>query len=283
VSDDWNLEGKSILVTGASRGIGRAVAQSLAARGASLILVARDAAALASAEMKLAGGPHRSAVLDVRDEPSWRRALEEWPEDPVDGLVTAAGVLGPIGRLGTWSVSAFRDTIDVNVLGTLVPILVLLPRLARGEGSVVTFSGGGATSPLPRYDAYAASKAAVVRLTENLARDLAETGVRLNAIAPGFVATTMHEATLAAGPDAAGREYFDRTRRLTADGADPPTHAAELAAFLLSSASRGITGKLISAQWDPWRDSSFQDRLRADRDLATIRRVDDQFFAAKER
>src|SRR5579875_3008708 len=79
------------------------------------------------------------------------------------------------------------------------------------------------------------------------------------------------------------RAYFDRTRRLTADGADPPTHAAELAAFLLSSASRGITGKLISAQWDPWRDSSFQDRLRADRDLATIRRVDDQFFAAKER
>ena len=70
----------------------------------------------------------------------------------------------------------------------------------------MTFSGGGGTSPLPRYDAYAASKAAVVRLTENLAAD---GEIEINAVAPGFVATRMHDGTLQAGPKAAGQRYYD--------------------------------------------------------------------------
>ena len=88
-----------------------------------------------------------------------------------------------------------------------------LPRLRARGGRAVTFSGGGGTSPLPRYDAYAASKAAVIRLTENLA---AGGEIEVNAVAPGFVATRMHDETLRAGPEAAGQSYYQRTQRATA-------------------------------------------------------------------
>ena len=201
------------------------------------------------------------------------------PAGVLHGVVTAAAQLAPIGRLGSWDISTFRATVDVNLTGTLLAIAACLPALKATRGSVVTFSGGGATGPFPRYDAYAASKAAVVRLTENLAVDLAADGVRANAVAPGFITTEMHAETLAAGPERAGEDYFRRTRQAVQAGAgDPLALAVGLVAFLLSDASSGITGKLISAQWDPWSDPVFQRRLQTERDLATLRRIDDQHF-----
>jgi 3-oxoacyl-[acyl-carrier protein] reductase len=88
----------------------------------------------------------------------------------------------------------------------------------------------------------------------------------------------MHEATIAAGPDSAGAGYHARTLSEIHEGGTPPDLAAELVTFLLSDASRGISGRLISAPWDPWREPAFQERLKRERDLATVRRIDDQFF-----
>jgi 3-oxoacyl-[acyl-carrier protein] reductase len=276
------LAGRRVLVTGASRGIGRVVSSALAAQGACLALAARHREPLEQLAGELPGGPHDVVALDVTDDNAWARARKRIaPDGELHGVVTAAGVLAPVGPPGTWDVEGFRTTLDVNVTGTLLAVLVALDALRAAPGSVVTFSGGGATSPLPGYDAYAASKAAVVRLTENLAVELADSGVRVNSVAPGLVATAMHDATLTAGPEAVGAEYYERTRRALHDGeADPPELAAELVTFLLSEASAGITGKLLSARWDPWRDSGFQRRLRTDKALATLRRIDDQFFTA---
>jgi 3-oxoacyl-[acyl-carrier protein] reductase len=275
-----SFAGRRVLVTGASRGIGRAIAESLAARDASLVLVARDAALLAEVERALAGGPHAVLALDVSDEDAWHSARAgEILEGPLHGIVTAAGVLGPIGQPGSWSVADFRATLEVNVVGTLLAVLAGLEHLVAGA-AVVMFSGGGATAPLARYDAYAASKAAVVRLSENLAAELADRGLRVNAIAPGFVATTIHDDTLRAGPERAGADYHERTLRGLREGGDPLGRAVELTCYLLSEASAGITGRLLSAQWDPWGDAAFQERLRADPDLATLRRIDDQHFGS---
>lgn len=279
------LSGRSILVTGASRGIGAAVARQLAADGARLILVARDRRRLDAIASELPGGPHELAAFDVADESAWRAHASRFGEPGgLDGVVTAAGVLTPVGPVGTFSVEAFRRTLEVNVIGTLLAITASLEPLRNAKGSVVTFSGGGATGPFPRFDAYAASKAAVVRLSENLAAELAADGVRVNSVAPGFVVSKMHDETLAAGPELAGAEYFERTRRaVEAGGGDPPELAAELTAFLLSDASAGITGKLISARFDPWRDEAFRQRLRGEADLATLRRIDDQFFTTLDK
>jgi NAD(P)-dependent dehydrogenase (short-subunit alcohol dehydrogenase family) len=274
------LLGHRILVTGASRGIGRAVALGLARNGAEVVAVATNTAALEALLPELGSRAHAAVTMDVRDESGWRRAQDSIaPNGFLSGVVTAAATLTPIGPIGSWSIQDFRETLDVNVVGSLLAVEANLSLLKDSHGSVAMFSGGGATGPFPRYDAYAASKAAVVRLAENLAAELAADRVRVNAVAPGFVVTDMHQSTLAAGADQVGGEYFDRTARAVASGkGDSPELAASLVSFLMSDESRGISGKLLSARWDPWDDPTFRSRLENDADFATLRRIDDQFF-----
>jgi NAD(P)-dependent dehydrogenase (short-subunit alcohol dehydrogenase family) len=274
------LAGQRVLVTGASRGIGRAVSVRLAREGAEVVVASRDARALQAVLEEMEPRAHAAVALDVTDRSAWQDALEIIaPGGFLSGVVTAAASLTPIGPIGSWDVEEFRRTVDVNLVGTLLAVESSIPSLRSSRGSVVAFSGGGATGPFPRYDAYAASKVAVVRLAENLAAELRSQGVRVNCVAPGFVLTDMHQATLTAGAEQAGREYFDRTARaLASGGGDPPELAVGLVSFLLSRASEPITGKLISARWDRWQDESFQTRLAEEADFATLRRIDDQFF-----
>lgn len=273
------MSGRGVLVTGGSRGIGRAIAVALASRGWRVILVAREEQALARACRELPGDGHRAVALDVSDETAWERLLPTLED--LRGLVCAAAVLGPIGPIGSYAPADFRRTFEINVLGTLLAIRACLPGLRANAGAVVTFGGGGATAPLPRFDAYAAAKAAVVRLTENLAIELSGDGVRVNCVAPGFVATGMHENTIAAGPELAGTDYFERTRTALERGGDPIGDAAQLVCRLLEgSVDAAFTGKLISARWDPWRDPDFGRRLATEPNLATLRRVDDMSVTA---
>jgi NAD(P)-dependent dehydrogenase (short-subunit alcohol dehydrogenase family) len=242
------------------------------------VLVARSAERLEAAAAELPGSGHETIVLDVSDDAAWDEAMNVVDRGgPVDGLVAAAGVLGPIGDPLDWPVDEFRSTLEVNVTGTLLALRHAAPRLAASGGGAVTLSGGGATSPLPRYDAYAASKAAVVRLTENLAAS----GMRVNAVAPGFIATEIHEATLEAGPEAVGAEYFERTKAQLDEGGADLDAVCDLVRFLLSPEAASIRGKLIAAQWDAWREPDFRRRLAEEPDLATLRRIDDFSFARR--
>ncbi len=274
------MSGRRVLLTGGSKGIGRATAQALAGRGWRVTLIARDERELLSACEELPGDGHDTVALDVADEAAWGRLAVDLGD--VQGLVCAAARLEPVGPIDHYTAAEFRRTMDVNLLGTLLAITACLPGLRAHHGAIVTFSGGGATSPLPRFDAYAASKAAVVRLTENLAVELERDRVRVNCVAPGFVATDIHRSTLAAGPDLAGRAYFERTRAELERRSLPAEEAAELVCLLLDDPPVPFSGKLISAQWDPWRDPEFHSRLADDPELATIRRIDGTFFAATE-
>jgi NAD(P)-dependent dehydrogenase (short-subunit alcohol dehydrogenase family) len=267
------------LVTGGSKGIGRAVAGALADLGWQVVLAARHEDALLRAVGELPGQGHEALVLDVADEDRWRSVAPRLTT--VDGLVCAAGILDPVGPIGSYEIADFRRTIEVNLLGTLLAIQACLPALRASRGAIVTFSGGGATSALPRFDAYATSKAAVARLSENLASVLVEDRVRINCVSPGFVATDMHRATLAAGPALAGQQYFQRTRAELERGGVPVREAAALVCLLLGDdPDAWFTGKLLSAQWDAWREPDFRRRLSTDPDLATLRRIDDMMFTA---
>ena len=157
-------------------------------------MAGRDRSTLEDVAQHLAGGPHSVVELDVTVEDRWNAATEQVaPDGLLHGVVTAAGEIGPIGPVGSWTADAFRRTFDVNVLGTLLPIIAMLRLLRAAKGSIVTFSGGGATGPFPRsFDAYAASKVSVVRLTENLSQELSGDGIRVNAVAPGFLLTDIH-------------------------------------------------------------------------------------------
>ena len=257
-------------------GIGLAVSRALADRGGRVVVVARGTAALDDALGRLSGSGHERLALDVSDASAWPSAMAAVDAGgALDGVVTAAGVLGPIGSLDTVRPEEFTRTIAINLVGTALTLQQALPRLRASAGRAVTFSGGGGTGPLARFDAYAASKAGVVRLTENIAADGA---IEINSVAPGFVATRIHEGTLAAGPDVVGSAYYARTRDQIATGGFPASKVAELVVFLLGPGAAGITGRLISAQWDPWREAEFRDRLRSDPDLARLRRIDEQFY-----
>jgi len=272
------LAGRIVVVTGASRGIGREVSARLAKEGASVIAVARDAGLLRELTDELPGQGHRFAAMDVRDEVAWTKLAADL--DQIDGVVAAAGIYGPIGRIDAVDVSAVRDTFDVNVFGSLLAVRACLPQLMESGGSAVLFGGGGG-DPLPSYDAYLASKAAVVRLAENLAAELAEAGVRVNAIAPGFVVTDIHRSTLAAGPDAAGPDFYARTVKAIEMGGVPVAEAAGLVAFLISPESAPLTGRFVSAQWDQWRNSAWLARVTRP-DMLTMRRIDGSLYAPAE-
>jgi 3-oxoacyl-[acyl-carrier protein] reductase len=266
-----------VLVTGASRGIGRVTAMALAEQGRPVTVAARDATTLEHALADLDGDGHRVLAIDVADAAAWDAAAPEL--DDVTGVVCAAGTIGPIGDVAGIDPAAFEDALRVNVTGTYLTLRAVAPQLRAAGGAAVVLSGGGATGPFARFDAYAASKAAVVRLAENLAAS----GLRVNAIAPGFIVTSMQADVLDAGVEAVGEAYFARVRDAVADNAgDDPRRAAALAVFLLSDAAAAISGKLLSAPWDPWEDEAFRSRLRDEKDLATLRRIDDQFFTTKE-
>ncbi len=281
------LEAKQIIISGGSAGIGRAIARQCAAEGATVILVARAQNLLEEAleqARRISPKEHRAYSLDVGD---WEavRGFAEWVKREKlspNGLVNCAGIFGPIGKTTEVDMREFAAAVQINFLGTVYMCHALAPLLnGAGRKKIVNCSGGGGTFAFPNYSAYATSKVAIVRFTENLALELAEDRVDVNCIAPGFVVTRLHEQTLAAGVERAGA-FYQNTQKQMAAGGVPPEKSAELSVFLLAPESDGITGKYISAPWDPWREPAFQKRLKTDKDFAALRRVDDQFVFQKE-
>ena len=163
---------------------------------------------------------------------------------------------------------------SINLLGTVLCCGAILPILrARNYGKIVNLSGGGATAPMPRLSAYAASKAAVVRFTETLAVECADSRIDVNSVAPGALNTRMLEDIIAAGPDRVGDGYYHRAMQQKEDGGASLERAAELCVFLLSAESDGISGRLISAVWDPWELLPRHRRELSESDVYTLRRI----------
>ncbi len=200
----------------------------------------------------------------------------------VDILVHCAATQSPIGPAWDVDPEQWAHAVRVNLVGPFLAARAVLPTmLAKRSGTIVFLSGGGATSPRPRFSAYAASKAGLVRLTETLADELQPHGVRVNAIAPGTVHTRMTEEVLAAG-DRAGADEL-RTARRTATADHSSADAVDLAMFLASSASAPLTGRLVAARWDRWRelDEDGVDAIMGS-DAWTIRRVTDARWTRSE-
>lgn len=261
-------------------GIGFVCAEAVLEAGGAVTIAARGVDRLEEARRELAGrfGPGAvSAVAgDVGDPADAERLVEHATaagEDGLHGLIHAAAVIGPIGPALETDPGDWFDALRINLLGTLLVLRAAASRMRqKGGGRIVLFSGGGATSPFPNYTAYACSKVGVVRLAETLAIELAGEGIAVNAIAPGFVATRMHDATLKAG-ERAGDAYLERTRRGLEDGGVPPELAARAAVFLLSDRSAGITGRLLAAPWDDWDDWPEHRAEIEGSDLFTLRRI----------
>ncbi len=276
------LDGETALVTGAGRGIGAATAHAFSRAGANVVLLARTAAEVerVAAEIVARGGQALALCGDVSRRDDVERALEttlkRFPS--IDALANAAGIYGPIGSFAENDMDAWVRAIETNLLGTAFCLRAALPHmLARRKGAIVNFSGGGAVSPFPRFSAYATSKAAVVRLTETVAAEVKESGIRVNAIAPGAINTRLLDEVLEAG-ERAGKDFYAQALQQKSSGGTSPDKAAELAVFLASPGGAGITGRLISAVWDDWK--SLPERAQElDRSaMFTLRRIDGRQF-----
>jgi NAD(P)-dependent dehydrogenase (short-subunit alcohol dehydrogenase family) len=275
-----SLAGRSALITGASQGLGLAIARAFVEAGANVMLCARDATMLESAreELALAGDGVRvvAQAADVSRQADVEalaaRTLREFPDLQV--LVNNAGVYGPMGPIETIDWDAWVRAIEINVFGSILTCRALLPHFKqRRYGKIIQLSGGGATNPLPRVSAYAASKAAIVRFAETLALEVQEDGIEVNSIAPGALNTRMMRELLDAGPSLVGEAFFARMRKIAGDGGTPLERGAALAVFLASAQSDGITGKLLSAVWDSWEELPRHKDDLAHTDIYTLRRI----------
>lgn len=274
------LAGRNALITGGSQGLGKAITEQFLAEGANVILCARSEKELSATRDELAPKFPSQKVFtkscDVSNEAQVNDlvafALKELGS--IDALVLNAGVYGPMGPTESVDLNEWRRAIDINLFGVLLPCRAVIPHFKKaGRGKIVVLSGGGATNPLPNISSYAASKAAVVRLMETLAEELRPHHIDVNAIAPGALATRLVDEVLAAGPDKVGAAFFEKNKQWKEKGATPLELGAKLAVYLASAESNGITGKLISAQWDPWaRLAEHRDEL-AKSDIYCLRRI----------
>lgn len=274
------LTNKTALITGGSRGIGKAVANAFAKEGAGLVLVSIDAKELESAKNDLTkdGAKVETIACNVSDEQCAARAtkLAEDVFGGVDILVNAAGIYGPMGRVTDIEPAEWRKTLEINLTGTFLMARAVLPLMQKKRaGKIINFVGGG-EGPYPRFSAYVASKGGVARFTETAAAEAKEFGIDINAIAPGAVNTAFLDELLAAGPEKVGEETYQRSLQQKKEGGTPPEKAAALCLFLASEKSNGLSGKILSAVWDKYE--KFPEHLDEimESDALTYRRVKPQ-------
>jgi NAD(P)-dependent dehydrogenase (short-subunit alcohol dehydrogenase family) len=271
------FENKTALISGGSRGIGKALAMALARAGASVGLIGRAEGSLGQVAREIGdqGGKALPLVADVSQPEAIRYAVGQAQAamGGIDILINCAGIQAPMGPFVENDLALWEHAISVNLLGAVRLTHAVLPIMqGKGQGKIINFSGGGATAPRPYFSAYATSKAALVRFTETLAVEVKSDNIQVNAVAPGAVNTQMLDEIIAAG-ERVGEEYHQALERAQTGGT-PLELVCDLVLFLASEASGALTGKLIAAPYDPWRQWQGQGEMLNSTPLYTLRRLD---------
>src|SRR3989338_8880338 len=260
------MQGKVVLITGGSLGIGQCIAKTFAKEGARVFICSRTSADVnyitkaIQEENEFCEG----LSMDVTDSGQ----VKAWVEDiyqrlkRVDLLINCAGIYGPIGPMETLDPKEWKNTVEINLFGTVNCIRAVVPIMKKQRaGKIINFSGVGV-------------------ITEVLARELKDFNIQVNAIAPGAVNTRFLDRVLEAGSNP-GKEFYERSLRQKEEGGTPPELAAKLALFLASEDSNFITGKIISAKWDPFHQAKeFREELEKG-GLWNLRRIDRMKFYEK--
>ncbi len=278
-----DLAGRAAIITGASRGLGAAIAERFLAANASVMLCARDGVELEARRAQLAGAHSADRVAAQRADIASATEVDALfaaatrAFGRIQILVNNAAVTGPLGGFDVVDWSEWLAAISVNLSGTAYcarkALLLFKP---HRYGKIINISGGGAADPLPRMSAYAVCKAAIARFTETLALEVKDQGIDVNALAPGPLATRMFDQMIAAGPQLIGAELHASIKKQRSKGATPLEVGAGLCAYLASAESDGLTGRLLAARWDPW---PFTEGIKAEigeGDIYTLRRITPQ-------
>ena len=232
-----DLTGRTVFITGASRGLGRALAGAFADAGAQLVLCARSEADMQEVAEELADATAVEwGAVDVSDAADVAslvaRAVERF--GPIDVLINNASILGPRVPLREHPIDEWRKVLDVNLTGTLIPTVAVLPGMREArQGSIINVSSGVGNMARERWGAYAISKWGVEALSKNLALEERDAGIRVNIVDPGRLRTDMRRE---AYPDEDPSEPT------------PPEEIAGVFLWLASPASEGVTGERFMAK-----------------------------------
>ena len=248
------LSGKTVLVTGASRGIGEAAAHALAKAGARLMLTARDGARAAdvAASIKAAGGQAEAMACDVSSYAAVEAlvAAAEKAFGRVDVLVNNAGVVEPIASVAESDPATWARNIAINLVGAFHPIRVLLPKMiAAGGGTIVNVSSGAALRPLEGWSAYCSGKAGLAMLTRAIALENGDNGIRVFGFQPGTTDTDMQVLIRASG--------VNRVSQIPRASLTPVAHPAAAIVYLCTAAANDLNGQEFSLA-----DETFRARLK---------------------
>jgi NAD(P)-dependent dehydrogenase (short-subunit alcohol dehydrogenase family) len=276
-----SLNGRRAIISGASQGLGLAIAKAYVSEGASVAICGRNNDTLMLAQQELVAlAKDSNQVLAVKADISKPDEMNHLVEETlkkfggIDILVSNAGIYGPKGSIDTIDWDEWCDAIDINIKGSVFLCRAVLPHLKqKNYGKIIFLSGGGATKPMPNLSAYATSKAAIVRFAETLAGEVKDFNIDVNSIAPGALNTRLLDEILEAGPEKVGEAFYKQSIKQKETGGASLELGSSLCVYLASPASDGITGKLLSAVWDPWESLAKYENDLKDTDVYTLRRI----------
>ena len=275
------LSNKIAIITGASEGLGYEIAKRFIFEGASLTICSRNKKNLQIAKsnlIKILGVNQKILSIsgDVSKQSDAKKIInltfKKFGKCHI--LVNNAGIYGPKGKVDNINMKEWKKTIDINFFGSVLMSINLISYFKKKKyGKIIQLSGGGATNPLPYLSAYTVSKTAIVRFMETLAMEVRKFNIDVNSIAPGALNTKMLDEVIDSGPDKVGIDFYRRALRQKKTGGTPFKYAVDLALFLASSKSDGISGKLISALWDNWKEWPKYLNKLSKSDAFTLRRI----------
>lgn len=274
------LTGVNAIVTGGTKGIGFSIAKTLLQNNASVVICSRSDQEVDNAVAKLvANGQIYGLRADISSLSDCRRLIKFALNKvkTINVLINNAGIYGPIGFLETSEIKAWQKTIEINLMGTVNCSSLVIPIMkTQKQGKIINFCGAGVGSQttMPRFSAYYTSKFAIAGFTQVLSDEVSPFGIQVNAVSPGGINTGLTDYLISQGKDKTGEIEFNKAINQRKTGGTSPELVANLVAFLSSSRSDHLTGRILSAKWD--KPSSLIGNKSPD--LYKLRRIDNQLF-----